>query len=93
MILSFEDINTESIRKCEKVKPFPSEIQKITRLKLRMIKNAQSIQDLRIPPANRLEKLSSRLSRLYSIRKNDPWRIIFKWNKSKAELVKIIDYL
>ena len=60
--------------------------------KLRMIHNAIDLADLRIPPANRLEKLSGDLRSFYSIRINDQWRIIFKWNAGNASEVEIIDY-
>ena len=70
----------------------PNEIQNIGRRKLRMLNNSIDISDLRIPPANRLEKLSGNLKEFYSIRINDQWRIIFKWNAGNAFEVEIIDY-
>ena len=73
-------------------KKLPSEIQQIARRKLRMINNAQDINDLRVPPGNRLEKLKGDLSDFYSIRINNQWRIIFKWIGSDAYEVQIIDY-
>ena len=75
-----------------RVKKMPLQIQKIGRRKLRMINNSQNTTDLRIPPSNRLEKLSGNLDGFYSIRINDQWRIIFKWQKGNASDVKIIDY-
>jgi proteic killer suppression protein len=57
-----------------------------------MINNAQDITDLRTPPSNRLEKLKGDLQEYYSIRINDKWRIIFKWNNNDAYEVKILDY-
>ena len=57
-----------------------------------MINNAQSINDLRIPPANKLEKLKGNLKGLYSIRINRQWRIVFKLIRNNAEIVKIEDY-
>lgn len=57
-----------------------------------MINNSVDIADLRIPPANRLEKLAGKLKDFYSIRVNDQWRIIFKWNAGNAFEVEIIDY-
>jgi proteic killer suppression protein len=59
---------------------------------IRMINNSVDFGDLSIPPANRLEKLSGKLKEYYSIRINDQWRIIFKWNNGNALEVKIIDY-
>ena len=92
MIHSFGDKDTESIWNGIRVKNLPLEIQNVGRRKLRMLNNSQSIVDLKIPPSNRLEKLSGKLSDFYSIRINDQWRIIFKWNDGQSENVKIIDY-
>jgi len=57
-----------------------------------MLNNSQSIADLKIPPSNRLEKFSENLKNFYSIRINDQWRIIFKWESNHAKEVEIIDY-
>jgi proteic killer suppression protein len=92
MILSFGDKDTESIWNGIRVKNLPIDIQNVGRRKLRMLNNSQSIMDLKIPPSNRLEKLSGKLSDFYSIRINDQWRIIFKWNDGQSEDVKIVDY-
>ena len=92
MILSFGSKETERIWNGEWVKKLPNEIQETGRRKLRMINNAQSIADLKIPPANRLEKLAGDLKDYYSIRINDQWRIIFKWNNGNATEVAITDY-
>ncbi len=92
MILSFGSKETERIWNGEWVKKLPNEIQETARRKLRMINNAQSIADLKIPPANRLEKLAGNLKNFYSIRINDQWRIIFKWNNGNAMEVAITDY-
>ena len=92
MIISFGSKDTEKIWESERVKRVPVEIQQIGRRKLRMLNNSQSILDLRIPPSNRLEKLSGKLSEFYSIRINDQWRIIFKWENNHALEVEIIDY-
>ena len=92
MILSFGDKNTESIWNGIRVKNMPLEIQNIGRRKLRMLNNSQTINDLRIPPSNRLEKLSGKLNDFYSIRINDQWRIIFRWEEGQSEEVSIVDY-
>jgi proteic killer suppression protein len=92
MILNFGSKETEKIWVGERIPKLPLEIQDIGRRKLRMLNNSQNIQDLRIPPSNRLEKLSGKLKDLYSIRINDQWRIIFKWNNGNASEVEIIDY-
>lgn len=57
-----------------------------------MLNNATDINDLSIPPANRLEKLKGDLSEYHSIRINNQWRIIFKWLNNDAYEVKIVDY-
>ncbi len=92
MILSFGDKDTELIWNGIRVKNLPFEIQNIGRRKLRMLNNSQSIVDLKIPPSNKLEKLSGKLRDFYSIRINDQWRIIFRWNDGQSENVKIVDY-
>jgi proteic killer suppression protein len=92
MILNFGSKETEKIWVGERVSKFPLEIQTIGRRKLRMLNNSQNIQDLRIPPSNRLEKLSGKLKDFYSIRINDQWRIVFKWNNGNASDVEVIDY-
>lgn len=92
MIISFGSRETEKIWNGERVKKMPVEIQKIGRRKLRMLNNSQNIQDLKVPPSNRLEKLSGNLKNYYSIRINDQWRIIFKWENGNSENVSIIDY-
>lgn len=92
MIKSFGNSETQQVWNGSRVKKFPHEIQNIGRRKLRMINNSVDIADLRIPPANRLEKLAGKLKDFYSIRVNDQWRIIFKWNAGNAFEVEIIDY-
>lgn len=92
MILSFGSKETEKIWIGERVSKLPLDIQNIGRRKLRMLNNSQNINDLIIPPSNRLEKLSRKLKEFYSIRINSQWRIIFKWNNGNASEVEIIDY-
>ena len=92
MIVSFGTRETEKIWQGERVKGLPSEIQGTARRKLRMINNSLNIIDLKIPPANRLEKLLGMNKDVYSIRINDQWRIIFKWADGNASEVEIIDY-
>jgi proteic killer suppression protein len=92
MITSFGSKSTEKVWNGERVKELPLEIQNIGRRKLRMLNNSQNLADLKIPPSNRLEKLGGKLKDFYSIRINDQWRIIFKWNNGLASEVEIIDY-
>jgi len=92
MIISFGSKKTEKIWNGERVTKLPIEIQTIGRRKLRMLNNSLNLADLRIPPANRLEKLSGNLKEFYSIRINDQWRIIFQWYNGQASQVEIVDY-
>lgn len=92
MIISFGNTETEQVWNGTRVKKLPGEIQQVSRRKLRMLNNSVDLADLRIPPSNRLEKLTGKLQGFYSIRVNDQWRIIFKWNTGNATEVKIIDY-
>jgi len=92
MIKEFGNKETEKIWNGIRSKKLPSEIQNVARRKLRMLNNAFDISDLRIPPANRLEKLKGNLSEYHSIRINNQWRIVFKWLNDDAYEVKIVDY-
>ena len=92
MIASFGNKETEKIWIGERIKKLPNEIQEIGRRKLRMLNNSQNINDLMIPPSNKLEKLKGNLKEYYSIRINDQWRIIFKWANGNAFEVEIVDY-
>ena len=92
MIRRFGDIETESICKGKKSKKLPATIQNVARRKLRMIEAAKVVEDLRIPPGNHLEKLVGNLDGFYSIRINDQWRIVFKFENGDAENVRITDY-
>jgi proteic killer suppression protein len=92
MIASFGNKQTEKVWLGERVKKLPNEVQENGRRKLRMLNNSQSIMDLTIPPSNRLEKLKGRLREFYSVRINDQWRIVFKWNNGNAFEVEITDY-
>ena len=92
MIISFGDKETEKIWSGVVSKKLPREIQETARRKLRMINNSIDVVDLRIPPANRLEKLKGDLQDFYSIRINNQWRIIFIWENNNAFDVKIVDY-
>lgn len=92
MIVSFCDKTTQKIWDGEWVKGFSTDIQEIARRKLRMLNNSFDIKDLMIPPSNRLEKLKGNLKDFYSIRVNNQWRIIFKWENGNAVNVELIDY-
>jgi proteic killer suppression protein len=92
MIVSFGSKETDQIWQGKQVKKIPIEAQKVGRRKLRMLNNAQSLTDLKIPPSNQLEKLKGKAKNFYSIRINDQWRIIFRWQNSHAYEVAIVDY-
>jgi toxin HigB-1 len=92
MIVSFGSKDTKKIWDGERARGFSNELQEIGRRKLRMLNNSQNIIDLQVPPSNRLEKLKGNLKDYYSIRINDQWRIIFKWNNGNASDVEIVDY-
>lgn len=92
MIISFGSKNTRKIWEGERVRGFSTDLQEMARRKLRMLNNSQSTFDLQIPPSNRLEKLKGNLRDYYSIRINDQWRIIFKWDTGNAQEVAIVDY-
>lgn len=92
MIISFFDKETETVWNGFFSKKLPPQIQSIARRKLRMINNAQKIEDLRIPPSNQLEMLYRDRAGQWSIRINKQWRICFVWNDGKAGRVEICDY-
>ena len=92
MVKSFGDRETEKIWNGLRSKKLPNEIQETARRKLRMINSSQDVVDLRIPPANRLEKLKGDLQDWYSIRINNQWRIVFKWIANDAYEASIVDY-
>jgi len=92
MIISFGSKETEKIWNGDRVKNLPHDIQQIGRRKLRMLNNSQNLFDLKIPPSNKLEKLFGKMSNFYSIRINDQWRILFKWEDGNASEATIIDY-
>ena len=93
-ILSFRDDATADLyhgRNTARVRRFPNTILKVALRKLDVINGAQHLDDLRSPPANHLEALKGDLAGFYSIRVNDQWRIIFRWD-SGAKDVSLIDY-
>jgi proteic killer suppression protein len=92
MIKSFRSRETEKIWNGVRSKRLPQSIQQIARRKLRMLNNARSINDLRVPPANRLETLRGNRKGQHSIRINDQWRICFVWMDGDAVNVEIVDY-
>ncbi len=92
MIKSFADGETKKVFGRQFSKKLPGDIQSVALRKLRMLNNAHGINDLRSPPANRLEKLSKDREGQHSIRINDQWRVCFVWNDGDAYDVEITDY-
>lgn len=92
MIKSFADKEAERIFGRKFSRKLPGDIQRIARRKLEVLDAAESLNDLRVPPSNRLEKLKGNRERQHSIRLNDQWRICFEWRGTDAFEVEMIDY-
>jgi toxin HigB-1 len=92
VIRPFKSKEAEKIFNRERSHKLPSDIQQTALRKLRMLNRAITLQDLRVPPANRLEKLSGDRSGRYSIRINDQWRICFDWEEGDCQNMEIVDY-
>jgi len=92
VIKSFKNTEVEKIFARQRSRKLPAEIQQAALRKLRMLNNAVSINDLRIPPANRLEKLSGSRAGQHSIRINNRWRICFEWHDGDVYNVEVVDY-
>jgi proteic killer suppression protein len=91
MIVSFKSADTEALANGWRVKRFAN-IESIARRKLRQLQIAGQLQDLRVPPGNRLEILRGDRAGQHSIRVNDQFRICFRWTSAGAEEVEIVDY-
>ena len=92
MITGFKDREAEKIWGGNFSRKLPRDIQAVARRKLRMLSNAHCLDDLCIPPANRLEPLKGKRKGQHSIRINDQWRICFVWADGNANKVEIVDY-
>jgi toxin HigB-1 len=92
MIRSFADTRTQRVFARERVKGFATPLQRAALRKLAMLDAAEALDDLRVPPGNRLEKLAGDRQGQYSIRVNDQWRICFRWTDGDAYEVEIVDY-
>jgi len=95
MIESFGDPATEDLfhgRQTGRVRRFPPDILRVALRKLDMVNSAYLLQDLRVPPGNRLEALKGDLQGFHSIRVNDQWRIVFRWSGHSAHQVSLTDY-
>ena len=92
MIMGFHDEETTKVWLGEFSRRLPTQIQQAARRKLRMLNNARRIEDLRIPPNNRLEALKGDRAGQWSIRISNQWRVCFIWNDGNASRVEICDY-
>lgn len=92
MIQTFACKETEKIFNRNYSKKLPQAIQQAAFKKLRMLNRSVNLNDLRVPPANRLEHLSGNRKGQYSLRINDQWRICFVWTDNDAEQVELVDY-
>jgi len=92
MIRRFADTEAELIWSGRRSRKLPPDIQAVALRKLRLLNQAQVLQDLRVPPGNRLEALRGDRVGQYSIRINDQWRICFTWSEGAASNVQIVDY-
>lgn len=91
MIRSFKCNDTESLARGDRVRRF-SNIANVARRKLRQLEIAMSLDDLKVPPGNRLEALKGKRAGQFSIRISDQWRVCFRWKDAGAEDVEIVDY-
>jgi toxin HigB-1 len=95
MIVSFGDRATEDLyhnRPTSRARRFPQDIVDLTLVKLDMLNGAAAVLDLRSPPGNRLEALQGDLRGFHSIRVNDQWRLVFRWEGNNASDVRLMDY-
>jgi proteic killer suppression protein len=92
MIASFRDTETATIWDGRRSRRLPTDIQTVALRKLRLINNAHTLDDLRVPPGNRLESLGKDRRGQHPIRINDQWRICFIWRDGHAHQVEIVDY-
>ena len=92
MILSFKDKETELVYNGKFSKKLPYDIQRTALRKLIVLHYAVSLEDIKIPPGNKLEQLLGDRKGQYSIRINDRWRVCFTWENNNANDVEIVDY-
>jgi len=92
MIRSFANRDTERIFRRQRTRRLAVDVQRVARRRLLILDAADRLNDLRVPPGNRLEKLTGNRNGQHSIRINDRWRICFRWNRGDAYDVGIVDY-
>jgi toxin HigB-1 len=92
VIQSFRDKDTEKLCRRERSKAVPQDVQRVALRKLAQLDAAAGLQDLKVPPGNRLEALSGNRTGQFSVRINDQWRVCFVWKDGHAHEVEIVDY-
>jgi proteic killer suppression protein len=92
MIKTFANKETEKLFQRETTRSLPTDVTRKARMKLEILEAAESLDDLKVPPGNRLEKLSSDREGQHSIRINQQWRICFRWKNGDCYDVEIVDY-
>lgn len=92
MIKSFRDKDTRAIAERRRVTRFSLRLQRRAQQKLMILNNARNLNDLRMPPGNRLETLAGDRKGQHSIRVNDQWRLCFVWRHGDAYQVELVDY-
>jgi proteic killer suppression protein len=92
VIKSFADRDTERLFRRERVRRYPAALQRPMLRKLVAVDAAEALEDLKVPPGNRLEKLKGDRAGQYSVRVNDQWRICFRWADGNAHAVELVDY-
>ncbi len=92
MIRSFRNEDARSVFLRERLRRLSADVQRVAQRKLVILHAAESLEDLRAPPGNRLERLSGDREGQYSIRVNDQWRVCFRWSDGDAYEVEIVDY-
>lgn len=92
MILTFRDKQTEKLFAGFRIPELPPDVARVAMRKLKLLHNATSLLDLRVPPGNRLEALKGNRQGQYSIRVNDQWRICFAWRDNNAYEAELVDY-
>lgn len=92
MIRTFRDKSTAALFAGKPPRRVPPDLRKRAREKLDLLHSARTLEDLRVPPANRLESLEGRRNGQHSVRVNDQWRICFQWHDGDAFEVELVDY-
>ncbi len=92
MIRTFADKNSERLYQSQRVRSFPSEIHERARTKMLRLNRVKTLDDLRVTPSDRLERLRGDREGQYSLRINDQWRLCFRWSDGDAYDVEIVDY-